>query len=478
MLRLTIYCSLLLMLFSSCHKESLTYIEETELESPKPIEGGFFKGIVTSPDGNVGNVPVEIFQHEKLIGIKNTDASGVFNTFGLTLDTFGHVTFAVKHPNYNSAARRVSGNNKKQDIGQISLSKDGDFPAGQPYLNNAGSNDLIVVSGYVKNTLGLPALAEVAIIYDIIEVSPSTYEISGDIISTDANGYYELLLPKDQEFYYFVVQSLCQPLLLTRDEVKIFGGNYPAETIGPFQTDTQLPLISNAKPDVDGTEEQTVGFFVGGLQCNGELVNNGTIQGAFTKGSQTFNFKINALAFGLFWQNQTYCIKQANLNQPWKVNFTISDYENNKISEPFTFDLVEENQDLGQVPVCFSNVTDQPFVQWSVGIYPYFYEIAEGTVDNNGNLISSVNTSATNGNLRFTIPGFANGNNQIKNFTFNGSLVGETFGFAQKTSDVISVTYLNSSNPKEVKGSFTGELTNTLTNVAFPIKGTFLVKLP
>ena len=115
---------------------------------------------------------------------------------------------------------------------------------------------------------------------------------------------------------------------------------------------------------------------------------------------------------------------------------------------------------------------------WSVGATPYYYEVNEGVIDNTGTLISSATTSTSSGNLKFTIPGYTSGNNKIKNFTFNGNLVGQFYSFAQKPSDDLTITYLPTSDPKIVKGKFTGDLNNTSTNVSFPVNGVFLVKLP
>lgn len=475
---LTILSFLFILMTTSCRKESLTIIDEIETEDPKPIDGAFFKGVVTSQTGVVSDAVVEIYQHEKLIDVVNTDANGAFNTLGIDLDTMSHITFAVKHTDFNIRAKRVSGNSKKQDLGKISLSKDQILPTEQTYLNNPGSDDLVVVSGYVKNTSGQPAAADVMIIYDITEVAPFTYEAEGDGVSTDENGYYELLLPKNQEFYYYVQQSLCKPVVLSGNETKIFGGTFPVERIGPFDTNTELPLLSNARVDVNGVDEQSVGFFVGGLQCDGNLVINGSLQGTISKGNQVFPIKLAALNFGLFWFSQDFCVKQENLSAPWKVSFTIIDYANVKISETFSFDLMEGDQDLDFVPVCQESFTDKAFVQWTLGNYPYYFEINQGSINSNGTLVSSSTTSPTNGNLRFNIPGYTSGNAKMTNFTFSGGLVGESFSFAQKPGDEITITYLPTSDPKIVIGRFEGNLTNSTLNVPFPVRGTFLVKLP
>lgn len=474
---LTIFSFFLLLMLTSCRKESLTLIDEVETENPQPIAGAFFKGQVTLPNGNAAGAKVEVYQNEKLIGTVISDATGTFNTLGIKIDTTSHVTFAVKHDDFNIRAKRVSGNSKTQDLGKIMLSKDQVIPTEQTYLNNPGSNDLIVISGYVKNTAGQPALAEVLIIYDITEIAPFTYEAKGDGMVTDENGYYEFLMPKNQTFYYYVQQSLCNPRLLTADQERIFDGAFPVQKIGPYQSNVALPTLNNAQANVDGIEEQQVGFITGGLTCDGNNIKDGMLDGTITKGTQTFKIRMAAVS-GFFFYGQTFCIKQENLNATWKVQFTITDFENVQKSQEYSFDIISESQNLGFLSVCNQTLTEKPFVYWSVGAVPYYYEINDGVIDNTGTLISSATTTSSSGNVKFTIPGYTTGNNKIKNFTFNGKLVGQSFSFAQKPSDDLTVTYLSTGDPKIVKGKFTGELNNSTTNVSFPINGVFLVKLP
>jgi hypothetical protein len=474
---LTIFSFFLVLMLTSCRKESLTLIDEVETENPQPIAGAFFKGQVTLPNGKADGAKVEVYQNEKLIGTVVSDATGAFNTLGIKIDTASHVTFAVKYDDFNIRAKRVSGNSKTQDLGKIMLSKDQVIPTEQTYLNNPGSNDLIVISGYVKNTAGQPALADVLVIYNITEIAPFTYEAQGDGIATDENGYYEFLMPKNQTFYYYVQQSLCNPRLLTADQERIFDGAFPVEKIGPFITNVTLPALNNALANVDGIEEQEVSFITSGLTCDGNIVTNGMIDGTLTKGSQTFKIRMAALS-GFFFYSKSFCIKQENLNATWKLQFTITDFENVKKSQLYNFDIISKDQDLGSLSTCSQTLTEKPFVYWNVGAIPYYYEINNGLIDNNGTLISSATTTSSSGNLKFTIPDFISGSNKIKNFTFNGNLVGESFSFAQKASDDLTVTYLSTGDPRIVKGKFTGNLNNSTTNVSFPVNGVFFVKLP
>jgi hypothetical protein len=472
-----IFTFLLVLVFSSCRKESLTPIDETETEDPKEIEGAFFKGIVTDENGGVAGTKVEIYQHEKLVGTATTDGTGAFNTLNIPLVKDVHVTFAVRQSNNEVKAKRVRENFGKSDIGTISLTENQMFDSKHEYLQNPGSNDLIVVSGYITDPMGNPANADVALLYDIVEVAPFTYETQGDGVITDENGYYELLMPKDQEFYYIAIQELCQPRLLTKNEVTILGG-FPAELIGPFTEDVQLPLINKANPVTDEAAEMEVGFLAIGLQCNGSVVTNGKMAGTITKGNQTFSFDAASVA-NFFWWTRNYCIKKVNQNQPWIVTFTITDFGNNKVSDVLTYEITSPNQDLGSITVCARDLTEKPYVQWSVGLKSYYYEITNGLIDANGTLVSSQNPTANTGFLKFSIPNYTSGGNNIKNFTFQGGQVGETYSFNQSATDVLTVTYTQQ-DAKMIKGNFSGDLTGQAVGavIPLPVTGNFVIKLP
>jgi hypothetical protein len=471
-----IFAILVFISLSSCRKESLIPIDETETEDPKEIEGAFFKGIVKDANGVVAGTKVEVYQHEKLVGSATTDGTGAFNTLNIPLDKDAHVTFAVKQNN-EITAKRVHENFGKSDIGTITLTENEMFSAKQEYLQNPGSNDLIVVSGYITDPMGNPANADVILLYDIVEVAPFTYESQGDGVTTDENGYYELLMPKDQEFYYIAIQELCQPRLLSKNEVTLFDG-FPAELIGPFTEDVQLPLINKASPVTDEAAEMEVGFLAIGLQCNGSVVTNGKMAGTITKGNQTFSFDAAGVA-NFFWWTRNYCIKKVNQNQPWIVTFTITDFGNNKVSDVLTYEITSANQDLGSITVCARDLTEKPYVQWAVGLKSYYYEITDGFIDANGTLISTQNPTANTGFLKFTIPNYTSGGDKIKNFTFQGGQVGETYSFNQSATDVLTVTYTQQ-DAKIIKGNFSGDLTGQAGGavIPLPVTGNFVIKLP
>jgi hypothetical protein len=471
-----IFAILVFISLSSCRKESLIPIDETETEDPKEIEGTFFKGIVKDANGVVAGTKVEVYQHEKLVGSVTTDGTGAFNTLNIPLDKDAHVTFAVKQNN-EVTAKRIRENFGKSDIGIITLEENQLFNTKKQYLQNPGSNDLIVVSGYITDPMGNPAIADVVLLYDIIETAPFTYEAQGEGLSTDENGYYELLMPKDQEFYYYVQQSGCNPKVLTADEERIFDGFFPVQVVGPFSSDSVLPLLNNANPQTENAEKLSVSFIVAAATCNGALVENGVVEGTITKGDQIFALEAATVAGFLFY-TKTYCIKSANLNAPWQINFKIKDFKNNKISDEKMFEITETDQNLGVVQVCNEIITEKPFVQWNVGQVNYYYEILPGLIDAEGTLHSSGAITSANGLLRFTVPNYTTGGTRMKDFRFLGNVVNQNFSFFQQESDIIDITFESTGDPKIVRGSFEGNLYNSTTEIPLPVKGTFMIKLP
>lgn len=471
------YIPVVLFLFSSCRKESLIPIDEIDTEDPTEIEGAFFKGTVADETGNQPNILVDIYQHERKAGTVTTDQNGAFNTFGIPLDTIGHVTFAVKQSDNRIKAKRVRPESRKTEIGTIFLDKENVIQTTQDYLENPGSNDLVVVSGYIKDPSGNPAQADVALLYDVSEPSPGEYYAEGEVTVSDENGYYEMLVPRDQEFYYFVQQTGCTPKLLSKDEVRIFDGFFPVEVIGPFSSDTELPALNNAIPNADNAVEQNISFYLIATTCNGTSVENGAVEGTISKGTQTFPLNAATIASLLIW-TKNYCIKEQNQNAPWIVKFKIKDFKNNKISEEKTFEITEKDQELGTIVVCEDISTEKPFIQWSVGLINHEYEILPGLIAANGELESSgVHTSA-NGLLKFTVPNYTSGGTLMKGFRFLGTTVGKPYDFFQKDTEVVNITFINTGDPKKIKGTFEGNIYTSTVDASLPVKGSFLIKLP
>lgn len=459
--------------FISCRKESLVPIDETETEDPSELEGLYFKGVIADKKKPIPDAIVDVYQNEKLVGTKTSGPDGSFNTAGLNLEADKHVTFYVKHKDYPPKARRVTTTEKAFDLGILKLSPPDLMPATADPLENPGSNDLIIVSGYVKSPQGEGVKSTVLLLYDIVETDPSNYETKGEGVETDETGYYEVLLPKNQEFYYFVFQEGCVNKLLTQSQVVIFQ-SIPAQVVGPFMENTVMPTLNNG---VENNEiQRKVGFIIAGLDCNGALIQNGGIKGTVTIGSENFPLEFNAQT-GIFFPYKEYCVSEENGEAPIHIRFKIYDYVNNKASDELLFENTGFNDNLGSAVACSAPLTDKPYMSFSLAGKAYFFEMGEGAVSAGDTLYSTTLVDTNNGLLRFLIPQFSAGNTSMKELRFMASLVDGGFNFKQRAGDNIAITYESSGNPKVVPASFQGQISNDL-GIPFPIAGKFRVILP
>ena len=457
----------------SCRKESLIPIDETETEEPTELEGLYFRGVIADKKTPIANAQVEVYQNEKLVGTQTSGPDGSFNTAGLKLEAGKHVTFYVKHKDYPPKAKRVTTNEKSFDLGILKLSPPDLMPAMADPLENPGSNDLIIVSGYVKTPQGEGVKAAVLLLYDIVETDPSNYETKGEGVETDETGYYEVLLPKNQEFYYFAFQEGCVNKLLTQSQVVIFQ-SIPAQVVGPYTEDTVLPTLSNGVKTND--VQRKVGFIIAGLDCNGSFIQNGGIKGTVTIGSESFPLEFNAQS-GIYFPYKEYCVKEENGDAPIELRFRIFDYANNKSSEELVFENVGFNDNLGATVACTSPLTDKPYMSFTLGGKAYIFEMGKGTLNPGDTLYSTTQVDPQNGLLQFLVPQFSNGGTAMKNLRFQASLVDGGFNYEQRAGDNIVIAFEASGNPKIIPGTFQGQISNEL-GIPFPVTGKFRVILP
>lgn len=457
----------------ACRKETLVLIDETETEEPSELEGLYFKGTVVDGKSNIAEALVEVYQNEKLVGTKTTGTDGTFNTAGIALEAGKHVTFYIRHKNFNPHAKRVNGTAGSTDLGKLKLSTTDLVPANIEPLVNPGSNDLIVVSGYVKSPQGNPVKASVLLLYDISEPEPFNYDAKGEGAETDANGYYEMLLPKDQEFFYFAFQEGCVNKLLTKEDTKIFE-SLPVELIGPFSQNTELATLNNG---IEQNEiKVTARFLIAGINCAGSYLKNGAVQGTFVKGTESFPFEFKAQT-GIFFPSKDLCVQEVNANAPLNIRLKVLDYDSGQVSDEQFFQNVQLDDNLGIVAACGSPLTNEAYISFNLLNKAYFFEMEHGGITAGDTLVSTISPNTSNGLVRFVVPGYGSGQTAMKNFRFLSSLVDGGFNFEQKQGDQIQIEFDTLLDPNKITGSFSGNVSNEL-GLSVPITGKFRVLLP
>lgn len=351
MKNLFIYFVVLSLVMVSCRREELTPIDERVWDDPKEIEGLYFKGVVSDLDQTIANALIEVFQGEKKVGEVRSREDGRFDTRDIQLKEGLHVTFNILHDTYVPKTQRVTASEKITDLGKVILGKTTDSPLLVSSLENPGSNDLIVVSGYVTTPDNLPVSGVVVgLLYDIVEVSPVEISLEGAIVFTDESGYYEALLPQNQMFEYIVQQNGCNSKILNNFDFVILGG-LPVERVGPFSENTQLPTKNNAltPSDAEVIGLKLVAQF---LNCDNQPIQNGRVE--YTIEIQGSKRSFSDRIFLGTWLHDTlyFCVDPNLSDQSIKIEMVVRDNATRNTSEDLEFVLDIGQNELGDIIVC------------------------------------------------------------------------------------------------------------------------------
>jgi len=350
MTRLYLFIGLLygLTFFVSCRKEINSSTENTTISPPEEIAGPVFQGVVRDGNALISGAQVDIYQNEKLVGSIFSDAAGAFSTNGIPLVFGKDVTFHTKKSNYVSMGKRIKADQPNPAPVKIKLTSTSQAFFQTPELTNPGSNDLIMISGYATSPNGVPILATVCLLYDRVDRPDGSAKFKGDVTTTDEEGYYEMLLPKNQVFDYLVLQGLITPNMrlcgfkILNSQDVLFIVPWFSELVGPFDNNTQLPTLSN------GLEIGTLITFSGKItSCDGQEINNGRATITFTDGAFTFNAEVSLEANGSFTYKKELC--SASLTN---VSIEGIDLINNKKTDKIILNTVINDVNIGNVPAC------------------------------------------------------------------------------------------------------------------------------
>lgn len=479
MKRFGIFSLIIAMAIVSCRKEELIPIDETTWDDPKEIEGLYFKGILTEKDQVLPYAVIEVYQNEELVGEVITRQDGGFDTRDLKLEEGKHVTFNVVQDGYIPLAKRIAATKKITDLGKIFLNKPELIPGIVEPLENPGSNDLIVISGYVTTPDNQPVKdILVGLVFDIVEVSSTQATMDGVIVVTDDNGYYEGLLPKDQVFEYFVWQVSSGPCsssskILNNEDFTILGG-LPVEHVGPFAEDVQLPTKNNANVPTTSTLEP---FFIklnaNFLNCDNVAVEWGRVTGSVEVQGVKRHFD-DRIGLGN-WLNDSigYCI-DPTLPLDIIVNLKVQDSESGKSSEDLWFSLEDGNQDLGDIVVCSNPPVDKSYLVFIFKNQEYTLELGtesdpKNTFIRHDTLFAPSVLNVQGGSVSFYIPNYLdNSNINMHDLTF--TINDENY----KSLEPLHVKTVNFSTPGFISGFITdGLFKNKTTGQIINIENEF-----
>ncbi len=338
---------LLVLLILACRKETITTDEKVITQPPTGVTDTELSGVVRTGTGPLTNAQVEVYQGETLVGTVTTDAQGKFSTAGLSLQLGATITLYARKANYVSTAKRLQATQPKVKDLKINVMpvSEARFPI-RDYLNPA-DDALIVVSGYVTDPTSAPAYAAVALLYNIRAIDGG-FEADGASMLTDENGYYEALLPKDSVLYLNVLQpnftqqfAHCQGGWLNAAETTLFS-IFPADVVGPFTTDTQLPTLANAY------RPQNVALISGTVvDCGDAPVSNGYVTLSVQSNSNGLSFDREIAADGTFGYSYELCTGAIDT-----LRVQAFDRTTGKSSLPLIYTNVAASVSLGNVSAC------------------------------------------------------------------------------------------------------------------------------
>jgi hypothetical protein len=343
--------SIMALTITACRKETITTDTDTVVDPPTEITTAILKGMVKGENGLIADALIDVYEDEVKVGTISSGNDGTFSTEGITLNIGKSITFYAKKSSYENTAKRIKAQKPLLESVNINMAEEGAsfFPTNP--LENPGSQDLIVVSGYTTTATGVPVKGYVALVAGPIPGPNGSFTFEyGTIGIADETGYYEALLPKNMEIHIWALQgnsnnfySYCEVPTLS-DNIggsSSVGGQF--RSIGPFTTDTQLPDMNNGYiPAAAGLLS-----FVA-VNCNGQPVTFGTVTVNYSRPSGFSSyFTLPLESDGSFTFEYDLCEGQMST-----ITVKITDATTNLSSALQSFSNVASDLSLGNVTAC------------------------------------------------------------------------------------------------------------------------------
>lgn len=340
--------ALALLLAIGCRKERITDDSNTTIDPPTQVETTVVSGVVLNDGEPVPGATIDVYQGEALKGTITANAKGEFTTGSLSLKLGTTVTFLAKKDALVTTPKRIVANAPAVNNVKINMPDPGLSFSGPINYDNPGSADWVNISGYITGSDGTPAPnVTVGILYGV-KPNGAAFEAYGSwLISTDENGYYEGLLPKDSVLHLFALEAnyarshyRCEARFL--NEGDLFSNVWPLETLGRFTEDTQLPTINNAY--IPANTAEITGQ---AADCNGNPLSDFTIEISATISVGTFSTPVDFTNGAPFHYSFDLC------NGPVPViTVQATDNVTGKKSEIKTFTNVSSSFDFGTLLTC------------------------------------------------------------------------------------------------------------------------------
>ena len=351
-------------LLSSCNKDSITIDKKVDISPPEVIDGAAIKGYIVSTSGEkLEGVNVDVYQNDKKLGRVYSDNKGYYNTQSIAINPDYLVTIKYNKDEFETKYRRFDFEEALKITKDLILGKentDDDVQRNEFDLINPTDTNLVKLYGYARLADGTPVSGVGCQAVWKYWLSNGTYKVLWiqKYISdyTDANGYFEVLVPKGEIIHFEAYKTRYPGQLLASCRVSFSDENPTGELskwhfmeLGSFDEDSEISLR-------DDIEFETLRTHISGyaLRCDGTPIVNGTLRASITLGKLFYYYKGNIEDYpfgsnGEFSIDIETCPTESDFDL--FINIDIEDTDIKFSGEKYI--EFAENVDIGQVDLCF-----------------------------------------------------------------------------------------------------------------------------
>jgi len=294
--------ALFIVLFSSCKKDKDIIATETQIEDPVLIDDPVLTNdkdlrvsILDSENQPLADIKVDLYDGETALAENLiTDEMGMLqyslNTQVLSSE---NLLIAAHHESYLNGYKKVAISNTEDTEVEMRMIDEGQVPFDSSDPSILALSNSITLSGYIFDEDGNPGQATVAVVDDLPYMTFENSTIS------DANGYYELLIPENTDLLLLAIsENDCSTVpFINQADTTLFYGFVPFDIIEASSTDIvmedMITTSGSNNPD-SATISLTVVDCDGNPAGNVEVSINGSY--AFTDSNGQLSVTVDGLA--------------------------------------------------------------------------------------------------------------------------------------------------------------------------------------
>lgn len=363
----TLYFLAICLVLASCRKETTELEGTIDTSETTELEEVVFEGTIFDKNQNGLEAKIDIYQFEEKIGTVNTDANGDYITQELFIAPDVDVTFDIYKEGFKNKYRRFSRNvgfYSKLNFNLVSV--EDALGAPSQFLDNPGSSNLIRVYRTIVDVNGEPIPnIYCTVSYDHELLDQNIVSSRGGIDITDENGYMEVLVPKEEEFFHFAAPFFDDPNIecntsFVRKDTSLFNSFLVRQYLGVLTEDHEI----TGTPDIaiHPTSYTVTGTL---LNCDGSPVVNGeaTVQATY--------------ATGFFPSAMSFSTTEFDADGNFQIDFEICSYGgyagtltgigDDGESGALIFDGTLGQTQVPELNTCLNSIDDDSFLDLNIG---------------------------------------------------------------------------------------------------------------